>query len=257
MYWGIEHEGRNLRVGNLRDVLDLDVLALDRGRRCLFDDRQHDFVELGGTNAALAVEINLLGSFEDLEDALFGDSRSEDDGEIDEWCHALTDGSLEGGDSSLRLIFDEVPFVDNDDERLVVLLDELEDVHVLRLDATCGVNHEDADVGILNGTDRTHDAVELEVFRHLVLTTDAGSIDEIEVEAELVVLGINRIARGTGNLSDDITVLTDEGVDDAGLAGIGTTYNGKARGVVVDVGNIDRRKFRQDVRKGITVSAIT
>ena len=131
--------------------------------------------------------------------------------------------------------------------RLVVLLNELEDIHILSLDASCGVNHQDADIRVLDGTDRAHHTVELEVFRHLVLTTDAGSIDEIEVEAELVVFGVDAVSGSAGNIGYDVAVFADEGIDDARLTGIGATHDGEARGVVVDVRNIGNRQLLQDV----------
>ena len=51
---GIEHEGWNLRVGQLGAVLDLDVFALDGRGRIGFDEREHLFVQLGGRHAAFA-----------------------------------------------------------------------------------------------------------------------------------------------------------------------------------------------------------
>lgn len=109
------------------------------------------------------------------------------DREVDERSHALTDGVLECLDDCLVLVLHEVPLVHYHYERFVVALYELEDVHILRLDAACCVEHEDADVGVLDSADGAHHRVELQVFRHLVLAADAGCVYEVEVEAELVV----------------------------------------------------------------------
>lgn len=79
---GIKHERRNLRVGQLRAIFYLDVLSLDGWRWCFLDDGQHHLVELGGSDAQLTVEVHLLGRFQHLEDALLGEGRSEDDGEV-------------------------------------------------------------------------------------------------------------------------------------------------------------------------------
>ena len=145
----------------------------------------------------------------------------------------------------MRLILYQVPLVDNNHQRLVVLLDELEDVHILCLDASCGVNHQDTDVTVLDGTDGAHHAVELKVLCHLILTTDTCGVDQIEVEAELVVFGINRVAGSTGNISHDVAILTDEGIDDARLTSIGASNDGKAGHVVLDVICLIRFEFRQ------------
>ena len=114
-------------------------------------------------------------------------------------------------------------------------MDKLEDVHVLCLNAACGVNHEDADVAVLNGTDGAHDAVELQVFGHLVLTPYACRVDQVEVEAELVVAGVDGVARGTGNVGHDVTLLADKGIDEARLAGVGTSHDGETGNALLQI----------------------
>ena len=174
------------------------------------------------------MQIHLLGGLEDLEDTLLGKGRGEDDGEIDKRCHTFTDGIGKGVDDHLCLIFHQIPLVDHYHKTLVVLLDELEDVHILRLDTTGGVKHQDTHVAVLDSPDGTHHGVELQILCHLVLTTDTSGIHQVEVEAKLIVTGIDGVAGGTGNLRHDVTILADEGVDDARLAGIRTTYHRKA-----------------------------
>ena len=103
----------------------------------------------------------------------------------------------------------------------------MEDVHILRLDTACGINHQDADIRILDGPDGTHHAIELQIFRHLVLTTDTCGVHKIEIETKLIITGIDGITCRTGNLGDDITFLTDKGIDNTGLTGIRTTHHRK------------------------------
>ena len=57
----------------------------------------------------------------------------------------------------------------------------------------------------------------------------AGGVDKVEVEAEEVVVGINRVARGTRNGGDDGAVLAGNHVDEGGLADIGASDHGDAR----------------------------
>ena len=182
----------------------------------------------------LTVLIDFLRSFQNLEDALFGQCRGKNDREVDERCHTLTDSILESIDNLLVLVFHQVPLVHNYNKALVVALDELKDIHILRLDATGCIQHKDADIRVLDASDGTHDTVKFQILGHLVLAADAGSIDEIEVETELVVTGIDAVAGRTGNLGHDITVLADEGIDDARLAGVRTAYDGETGYVLVD-----------------------
>ncbi len=181
----------------------------------------------------LAVEIHLLCCFQHLEDALLREGRGEDYREIDERRHTVAYGVLEGLDDSLILVLHKVPLVHNYYERLVVALYELEDVHVLSLNAARGVEHEDANVGVLNGADGTHHGVELKVFRHLVLAADAGSVDEVEVETELVEARVDGIACRAGNLRHDVAVLADEGVDDRTFACVWTPNDSETRNAVL------------------------
>ena len=161
---GIKHKRRNLRVGQLRAIFYLDVLSLDGWRWCFLDDGQHHLVELGGSDAQLTVEVHLLSRFQHLEDALLGEGRSEDDGEVCEGGHALADGVLEGLDDLVIFILHQVPFVNHHYQRLMVLLNELENVHILRLDASCGINHEDAHITVLNAADAAHHRIKLKIF---------------------------------------------------------------------------------------------
>lgn len=115
-----------------------------------------------------------------------------------------------------------------------VALDEGEDIDVLRFDATGGVDHEDADVGGFDGSDGTYYGVVFDVLVDFVLFAYAGCVDEIEVEAELVVARVDAVASGSGNVGDDVALLADEGVDDRGFAGVGTAHDGKL-GYVLEV----------------------
>lgn len=243
---GEEHERWDAGVGQLHAVLDFDVLALDAGgRRCL-DDGEHLLVETGGGDTGGAMQIDLLCLLKHLEDALPGEGGGKDDGEVGEGGEALTDGLLEVVDGLVALIGGEVPLVDHDDKALPVPVDEGEDVDVLSLDTACGIHHQDADVAVLDGADAAHHAVELEVLADLLFLADTGSIHEVEVEAELVVAGIDAVAGGTGDVGDDVALLADEGIDEAALAHVGTSHNGKAGDVLLHPDVFVRRELADD-----------
>ena len=89
----------------------------------------------------LAVLVNLLGCFQYTEDALLGQCRSKDDREIHEWSHTIADGILKGINHLLVLLLYQVPLVHYYHQTLVVLLDQLEDIHILGLDTTGCIKH--------------------------------------------------------------------------------------------------------------------
>ena len=158
---------------------------------------------------SLAVLVNLLGCLQYTEDTLLGQCRSKDDREIHEWSHTVADGILEGIDHLLVLLLYQVPLVD--------------------------YHHQDADITILDGTDGAHYGIEFQVLAHLVLSADTGSIYQVEVEAELIVTGIDTVTGSTGNLGNDVSILTDEGIDDTALACVRTTYHSETRNILLDI----------------------
>ena len=166
-----------MRVGELRAIFDFDVFSLDALWRESLDDGQHHFVELRRSDVCLAVEINLFCGFQNAENALFGEGRSKDDGEIDEGCHAVSDGRFERVDYLLRLFLHQVPFVHHHNETFVVLLYQLKDVHVLRFHAACRIEHEYANIAVFYGTYRSHHAIELKILAHFILAADACGVD--------------------------------------------------------------------------------
>ena len=182
-----------------------------------------------------AVLVDIHCRLKHLEDALLRQCGGEDDGEVGKRRHSVVNGVLESVDGLLALVLHQVPLVDHHHEALVVSLNELEDVHVLRLDATSGVNHEDAHVAVFYGTNGAHHAIKLQVFRHLVLSAYAGGVDEIEVEAELIESRVYAVARGSGYLRDDVAILAEESVYDAGLARVRTAHDGETRKLVLKV----------------------
>ena len=164
---------------------------------------------------------------------LLGGGGAKDDIEVGPWCHALADGCLKGFDGLIGFLLHEIPLVDKDHKAFLVALDNLEDIHILRLDAALCVDKEDADIAVFNSADRTHDGVKLEVFTYLVLAANASCVNEVEVEAELVITRINGVARGAGDVGDDVALLSDEGVGEAALTYVGAAYNSKTRQSVV------------------------
>ena len=167
------------------------------------------------------------GGLQHFEDALFVDDGGEDDGDVVEGGDALADELFELA-VGVVVLFDEVPFVDDDDDAFVVALDEGEDVEVLLLEALAGVEHEDAYVGDFDGADGAEDGVEFEVFGDFGFAAEAGGVDEVEVEAEEVVAAVDGVARGACDGGDHGAVLAGDHVDERGFADVGAADDGDA-----------------------------
>lgn len=135
-----------MRVFEHCDIFDFHKLAFVAWRRVGGDVLLKDGVELRRGHSPTTVFIDLHGAFDDLEDALLGQRRREDDGEVDKGSEAVADSGLVVADGCLRLVFGDVPFVDDYDKTFLVALYQPEDVNILRLYAAGGVDHEYADV---------------------------------------------------------------------------------------------------------------
>ena len=245
----VREEGEaGYRRGELHDVLDLDVLALGRRRRRGLDDGKHDFVELRGGDALAATLVDLLDFLEDLEDTLLRQGRDEDDGEVGEGSQTLADSVLKGLDDGIALVLDEVPLIHADDEPLAILLDEREDIKVLALNTAGGIEHKDTDVGVLDSADGANDRVVLEIFVDLATFADTSRIDEVEVHAELRVVRVDRVARGTSHVGDDVALLTDESIDERRLTRVGSADDSDTWSIE---GLVDVFAFGEVLRDGI------
>jgi len=128
---------------------------------------------------------------------------------------------------------DEVPLVDDEDDGAARLVGVAADVGVEGGDAFGGVEDKEADVGgleVLAG----HDDGEL--FGHetgLALATDAGRVDEAEVVRAAGDDLVDCVASGAGDGRDDGARRAGEGVEQGGLADVGTADDGDL-GLVLD-----------------------
>ena len=106
-------------------------------------------------------------------------------------------------------------------------------VKVLSFYAALRIQHQDADIGVLNGPDGTHDGIIFQIFRHLVFTADTGRIHQIEIKPELGITGVNGVPGGSGDIGHDVTFSSDKRVDQAGLACIRSPDNGKTGDILI------------------------
>ena len=71
---------------------------------------------------------------------------------------------------------------------------------------------------MLDGADTAHHGIELQVFGDLTLLADACGIHQHELVTELVVVGLDAVAGGSGYRGDDIALLAQKGVGKGALA---------------------------------------
>ena len=176
--------------------------------------------------------------FKNLEDALLGEGRSKDYGEIGKRSQAVANGIFVVANSLVALVFDKIPFIYHHNKTLVVLLYYLENVEVLTFYSTCGIEHEDADIRIFNGPDGAHYGIEFKVFGDFVFASDAGCVDEVKIETEFVETCKDAVARGTSDVCYDVAVYSKESIYYAAFSGIGAAYYGEtgyAEGVIVGI----------------------
>src|SRR6185312_7086844 len=110
------------------------------------------------------------------------------------------------------LLFEKVPFIDEDDDAFPFFYRQAENIEVLRGDPLRCIEHQQADIRFIHGLDGTDYRIELEVFMYLGLTPDAGRIDQDEIFPEQVVSGMDRIPCGAGDIANDGTFLSNERV---------------------------------------------
>ena len=166
-----------------------------------------------------------------VEDTLFVRHRREDDRHVAERGDPPADrfGELL---HRVALLLDQVPLVDHDHAPLLVTDDQVENIQILRLDTGRRVEHQNADVGRFDRTDRTQHRVEFEIFGHLRLFAQPGRVDQVKIHTELVVARQDRIAGRPGDRRHDVALGVEQGIRQRRLANVRTPDHGKLRQVV-------------------------
>ncbi len=193
--------------------------------------------------------MHAYGGLQHVEDALLVEYRGEDDGNVVERREALFE-ELAPLLHRVALLLDQVPLVHHDDAALAVAYDEVVDVEVLRFEALLGVEHQDADVRLLDGADRAHHRVEFEVLHRLALLAHAGRVHKVEIHAVLVVARMDRVARGACYGGHDVAFLAQQGVGHRRLAHVRTAHNGDVGQVLLLVAaHVGGQRFEYGVHQ--------
>ena len=102
-----------------------------------------------------------------------------------------------------------VPLVDRDDHRASRIDRVTRDVRVEIRHSLDGVDHEDRDIGPLEGLFRHHHGKDLSHLGRLPFPADPGGIDQCEFLAVDRQMRVDRITRGAGDRRDDDPFLAD------------------------------------------------
>ena len=70
-----------------------------------------------------------------------------------------------------------------------------------------GVKHQDTDVRILYRRDATEYRVVLNILTHLPLLSHTGGVHEEEVVPKAIVMCVDRVPRGAGDIGHDVAIL--------------------------------------------------
>ncbi len=129
--------------------------------------------------------------------------------------HVLVEGPI-------RLLGEEIPLVEGDDEPSPLLRDESGDVRVLRRQAFERVDEKDGHVGPIDRLDGSNGRVAVRVrsSRNLARALDAGRIDEDDLRPTPLEVGVDRVSGGSGDVADDGSFFAEQRVQKARLADI-------------------------------------
>ncbi len=125
-----------------------------------------------------------------------------------------------------RIVHHEVPFIDREDARLVLLGDVIGQLLVESGDALRGVKKEQDDVGAADRSLGSVHRIKIEVVADLGVPLDSGGVDRQERHAVELEMNIDRIAGRARPLGDDHPLGPRQGVDEGGLAGVGAADHG-------------------------------
>src|SRR5206468_2390425 len=110
----------------------------------------------------------------------------------------------------LRVLFDQVPLVDRNDQTFGRLVHVPGDVGVLRQDPLRGVDEQHGDVGALNCPNRAQHAELFDAGPDATPATDTGGVDQQDGLAVADDLGVDRIPCGASFIAHDGSLPADQ-----------------------------------------------
>ena len=238
-------------------IAQLDAPAAHQRRLVLHDGALECLGELGRRDIGHRRVVRLDGRRDQLTDAGAVTRRDELHGCIG---HEIELEFELTADVFALLVGDSVPFVDGDQQRPAALQCEPEHARILLADAVVGIDHEDDDMGGVDGLQGLGDARLLDHILDLAATAHARGVDQGELAPVARERHEYAVAGGARHLARDHALLTDEPVDERRLADVGAADDGDADasigcGVAIDgLGRVPAREDQiHEVATAVTV----
>ena len=204
---------------DLRHIVDLEPASFVCGRLDARGGIFENVVEHAGRDAHGVLVRYGVDHFKELVDPLTGQRGDEQHRRVGHIAQVAAD-IVRHLLHRVRVFFDHVPLVDDDDARLACLVRKPGDLGVLLGDALVSVDQNQAHVRALNRGNRA----QVRIFFHRVvdlrLAAHTGGIDK-QVLAELVFkVAVDGVARCARNVGDNHAFLAQNAVEKARLADV-------------------------------------
>ena len=201
--------------GDLLCKVEFECAASDHGRIVLREDTAEDAVELARRDAHARLEVEFLGDIEDLVCARSRQGADRENGDM------VDEGELLAGFFDIfrrrliRLLFDEIPFIEQDGDGASFFDGDGGDFEVLICDAEAGIDDDEDDIGAFDGIERLDDGEFFDALADRGFASDAGRIDE---EVLLSVFAfefcVDRVTRRAGDIGGQKALVPQETVDE-------------------------------------------
>ena len=242
-----DHEGRRFDV-HLGDVVVLHPFAaIERGlvvRGKFFEDP----VQVRRGDPLRGFEHDLVDLVKDLGDALPRQGRHGEHGRVVDELELLL-GLRHHPFVFLFLVGDEVPFVQDDDDRLAGLVRQADDPFVLLGDSFDGIEQNERHVGAVQAFDGPHDAVLLDALGDPAAAPDACRVHQHIFPAVVLVQAVHGVPGRARDGAYDHPVLADERVDERRFSHVGPADDGDARMVLIRFGTGHGKEFCQLIKE--------
>ncbi len=126
-------------------------------------------------------------------------------------------------------LLDQVPFVDDDDNAFLLLLDVARDVQILRGEAFRRVNDEHHDVRAVDGPHRAEDAEALNTLLNPAPPPNAGGVNERQWLAGPRQFGVEAVAGRSRDVTDNRALLAEQRVEQPALTNVWPPDDGDLR----------------------------
>lgn len=213
-------------------VEDFESATAADGGRIRAEDGVDEAIERAGGDALAGAMAHFLDGVEEAGHVIAGLRGDEGERGVIEEKEFGADALHEFVEEffSRTFDFDEVPFVDRDDAGLAGFLDLAGDFFVLRGDALCSVDYQDAEIGAADAFFRAHDTEDFDGVIDLTARADTGGVDEDVGLAAALVGDVDGVARGAGDGADEGAAVLEDAIDEGGFADVRATDDGELDG---------------------------